>query len=175
MDSVCKVDACSLTNTLSNGIYLANTNVILESSQLPAGKDFIFLINGTLTINGNISVPKGSTATFIVKEDIIVNRTAGEDIYTSSQPNIQGYYSTDKNFTVDGTNDCTIAPDKRLNIEGTVIANASRTDGRFKNNRTLCLKNRECQVITFAGRPDFLLNTPEVLQHGSSLWQEVAP
>jgi len=163
----------SLTNITAHGIYKAEDLTINADYTFPANQSFIILINGNLTINGKIKVPVGSTAIFSAKGNITVNKTVGETV-SSTASTIEGLYSADRDFIADGTNSCPTI-DKRLNVAGSVIANAGRGGGTFTNNRTLCEGNSTNPSVSFTERPDFMLNYPSMVKQTTRAWQEVAP
>lgn len=177
-----------LTAGLANGVYLINGGLTTPSSgyTFSTGKNYVILVNGDLTIAGNILVPNGSTVSFIVKEDIIVNSDVGESLQTtacsiprtlnavSTGCNIEGYYSANGIFSMLGTGEC--ATEKRLNLAGSLVVNANlATSNAFDNQRDLCAGNATCPVFTITERPDFLLNSPDLIKRSNYIWQEVAP
>jgi hypothetical protein len=167
---------CALNTSLLNGVYIAQGDLYLNGSgyTFPGGKNFIILINGDLFINEKIIVPVGSTVIFSAKGDITVSESIGEAA-TSTSPTIEGVYSADYNFITDiDGNNCPTA-DLRLNIEGSVIANAGRGGGTFINNRHLCDINASDPSVSFIERPDFILNYPSFIKQRVRIWQEVAP
>ena len=119
----------------------------------------------------------------------MVNSSIGEtaatecNIATHVGCTIEGLYSADNNFYAkwpNNINDCSGVADLRLNVAGTVIANAGRgmpghISGTFVNNRTLCANNSTYPSVSFIERPDFLLNYPEMVKVSTKVWQEVAP
>ena len=149
----------------------------LRKYDFPESQNYVILVNGDLTINTQIKVPKTSTVAFIVSGDIIVNPTVGNttgDI-TTTTPSIEGFYSTDKNFIIKGNNNCTVGEDKRLNVAGSVVVNAGLTGGEFRNQRDLCGGNATCPVFSIQERPDFMLNAPDLIKYKNTIYQEVAP
>jgi hypothetical protein len=166
---------CTLSPTLLNDIYIANGNLILTSNYtFPASKDYVILVNGNLTINGSITVPNSSTVTFSVKGDIIVGTTVGV-LSSSTATSIEGFYSTDRNFIINGINDCDIGADRRLNIGGSIVTNAALLGGSLRNNRNLCADNARFPSLQITERPDFILNAPQFIQSSQTIWREVAP
>jgi hypothetical protein len=148
-----------------------SSDVKFDSDQIGSG-NFIILVKGDLSIDANITVPVGSTVIFSVSGNIIICPTCTE--------NIQGIYSADGSFTVQGISDLSPAgscptKDIPLNIEGAVVANAGRKGGTFINHRSLCSENYTTPVITFTERPDFLINYPEFIKQNNNFWQELAP
>jgi len=164
--------SCVLSTTiLPNGLYIANGLTLSGASYtFPVNKNYVILVNGDLTINTQIHVPNGSTVTFIVSGDIIVAPTVGETLITSASPDIEGFYSADKNFKT-GTGSL------RLNIAGSVIVNAAKTSpaGTFQLQRDLGLGNAQCPAFTIQDRTDFILNAPDIIKYQNIIYQEVAP
>ena len=179
------IDIISLDSSLAHGIYKVEGDLNLNGSSYTFGPgNFIILVNGNLNINKKIIVPIGSTAIFSVKGNITVNRAVGEiavstecNITTHAGCSIEGLYSADNNFIVDGLRNCAVGRDLRLNIAGSVIANAGRpqTSGTFVNNRTLCEDNASSPTVSFVERPDFMLNYPSLATQTTRAWQDIAP
>ena len=126
---------------------------------------------------GNLIIPNGSTALFSAAKDIIVDKNVGatQNTYPVPAGQIQGIYSADRNFTVQGINNCLIGPDNMLNVEGAIITNAAQQGGKFINKRDLCGNNTLYPAFTIKIRPDFILNTPTFLMQQKTLNMEVAP
>ena len=165
----------TLDSSIQHGIYKVNGDLNLNGSSYTFGPgNFIILIDGNLNINKKILVPVGSTAIFSAKGNITVNRAIGEPA-SSTTPTLEGLYSADGNFVADGNSNCSITSDLRLNIAGTVVANAGRGGGTFVNNRDLCAGNAANPSVSFIERPDFLLNYPNLVQQTTRAWQDVAP
>lgn len=168
-----------------NGVYQSNTDVYVTSGAFTSG-NHIFLVGGNLYLNGPIAVDTGTTADFYVGGDIIVNKTVGEASpqttcnYLPARVShagctLEGFFSTDKNFILDGTNDCNVQPDLRANISGSVVVNAADTGGIFDwRRRDLCAGN-VCPMFSISERPDFLLNSPRFVLIPNFIWREIAP
>lgn len=169
---------CTLPANLANGVYKANGNVILNGYTFPNSKDYVFLINGDLTIKGNIITPPGSVAIFSSSNDIIVDRTVGATSNTYPLPTaqIQAIFSANRNFTVDGINNCGSAADKMLVTEGAIVTNAAtETAGTFKNFRDLCGSNATIPAFVIRQRLDFLLNAPTFIFKRNTIFREDTP
>ncbi|MBI3984482.1 MAG: hypothetical protein HY344_00875 [Candidatus Levybacteria bacterium] len=174
---------CQLSLTLANGVYRANGDLHLTrpSYSFPANRDFVILVNGDLYLEGDIDTPAGSTVLFSAGDEngdgsggnIYVTPGVGTTPNTSTAPNLEGWFSADKSFIVQGSQTCP-TPDERLNVEGSIIINALG-GGIFDNQRDLCAGNLACPVFYIKERPDFILNAPRFLQAAPRLWQEVAP
>jgi hypothetical protein len=155
---------CSLRNGLPGGIYTADKDVIItgDSYSFAGDSNYVILVNGNLTIDSNIVVPPGSTLLITVKGNIKI----GEDVNR-----LDGIYSTDKNFSVEGAEP---EDNEQLVIQGSVIANATKSGGKFTNNRDLGDDN-ETPSIKIVYRPDFVLNAPELIRFRNYVVREVAP
>lgn len=164
---------CSLS-TLGHGLYSSNGDIYLNTSDLScknadgSNGNCVILINGTLHILGNISVPTGSTVTFTTSLDIKIDN---KDVTS-----IQGFYSTDRNFYTGGNGgDCTKPADSALTINGALVVNAGLGGGSFVNERDLCGGNLNCPAVIFSERPDIILNAPDFIKHPTYIWHEAAP
>jgi len=146
----------------------------LTTYTFPAG-NYVILVNGNLTIDTKLIVPPGSTVTFIVSGDITVTSSVGESVITSTASDIEGFYSTDKSFIIQGTNNCSVGTDKRLNVAGTIVVNAAKTGGSFQYLRDLCGGNASCPVFSIQERVDFILNAPELIKRQNIIYREEAP
>jgi hypothetical protein len=166
---------CTLNPGLVHGVYKVDGNLTLNGSSytFPEGQNFVILINGNLNINEEIHIPVGSTVIFSAKGDITANKTIGEGA-SSAAWTIEGLYSADRNFVADGNNSCPTV-DLRLNVAGSVVANAGRGGGTFVNNRDMCADNSSYPSVSFIERPDFMLNYPTLVQQTIRAWQDVAP
>lgn len=179
LSNSCTLLNCTLPANLANGVYLADGDLNLNTYTFPNSKNYVFLINGDLRIKGAIDVPAGSTATFSVRENIIIDKDLIGVVYNSLVTGVEGFYSADGSFTIDGygSSACaTVNEDKRLNIGGAVVVNADLSGGgSFMNNRDICGDDINCPAYSLIERPDFILNSPEFIKHPNFLWQEVAP
>ncbi|HWY79751.1 MAG TPA: hypothetical protein VNW29_05345 [Candidatus Sulfotelmatobacter sp.] len=165
---------CTLPANLPHGIYYANGSVTLNAYTFPTplpNQNYVFLINGDLTITGNIIIPPGDSVIFAVSGNIIIPASVGSN-YASNAPNLEGIYSTEKSFIAYSTNIC---PDLRLNIQGEIIVNAAHTGGSLVNSRNLCQFNALYPALQIIQRPDFLLHLPDFTRILETTSQEVAP
>ena len=155
------LSSCTLSNP-PHGIYEATSSLTLNSANFSGG-DYIILVNGDLIINGNTTVAPGSTVVFSASGNVTVN--AGVTV-------IEGLYSGDRDFRVEGT---IPGGDSQLTIRGTAVANAALLGGSFVNDRNLGPLNSTTPSVRFVERPDFIVNYPEFVKQGTRIWQEVAP
>ena len=175
--TICTLSNCILPPNLPNGVYQANGNLTLNTYNFANNRNYIFLINGTFTIRGPLTVTPGSTAIFSAAQDIIVDRTVGAaaNICPITTTQLEGYFSADRNFIVDGINDCVVGRDRMLNVGGAVIANARRMGGNFINRRDLCGDNFTTPSFTISPRLDQILNLPAFIMKHSMTFTEVVP
>ena len=168
---------CTLPANLPDGIYQANGDLTLNAYTFPSGKNYVFLIGGDLTILGNIITPNGSTALFSASGNISIDKgvKAATDSCPPPSGQLQGMFIADKNFTIEGNNDCATGQDYMLNIEGAIVVNAARGGGAFQNQRDLCGDNPSYPAVTIKARPDFFLNAPTFLMQQSTISHEEAP
>jgi hypothetical protein len=180
---------CQLPTDLNNfpsGVYTVGGPLTLTSDTrtytFPSGGNYVILVNGALNVNTKIKVLSGSFVLFSTSGDINVDSTVGDNADTTAS-NLEGYYSTDKNFNVLGKGangaavDCaTGTKDLRLNVAGSIVVNADTSNnGGFYYNRDMCADDLRCPVFTITERPDFWLNAPTFMMFPRRLWQEVAP
>jgi hypothetical protein len=183
LSSQCTLSNCTLTSALPTGaIYKASGDVSLNSFTVPANKNFVILVDGDLTINGTIRVPTTSTILFSVSGNIIVGSSVGISAACPAPlvgaGDLEGFYSSDGSFTVQSAANCsavTPIPDKQLNVQGSIVVNATGEGGTFSNLRDLCSGNTDYPSFTIRERPDFILHAPDFLRVPSYVWQEVAP
>ena len=174
------IASCRLSPALASGVYEAvgdltgDLTLVDNNYQFPSGRNYVILVTGNLRLNGTIDVPVGSTVLFSVKGNIYVDPSVGTATVTSTTPHLEGWFSTDHSFYVEGDKTCP-ARDNRLNVEGAIIVNASLTGGSFYNQRDLCSGNSNCPVFYIKERPDFSLNAPRFIKNAPRVYKEVAP
>jgi hypothetical protein len=178
--SCSNIASCTIPSSIASGVYLANGATDLIGFSMAGGsKNIIILVNGDLTISTPIDVPVGSSLVIISKGSITVNAAVGSTappgVYPPATPDIEGFFSADEHFILAGNNDCAIAADKMLFIEGAVVVNAALGgSGAVQNNRNLC-GNSTYPAFLIRERPDMILNMPLLIKVPTYIWQEVAP
>ncbi len=192
----CDLNNCTLPSNLPNGVYFADGDVNLNAYTFPSNKEYVILVNGNLTINGNILLPTGSDAIFAVSGNIIIPPTVGETDPTSSDADIEGLYSAGGSVLIESAatpiqpcNNDASAIDKRLNIYGSMNANTKQVGGSVQNQRDLCVSDVICPTYMVSigdGNPDgnrvgagtgvsYILNAPQFIMHKNYFYQEVNP
>jgi hypothetical protein len=174
------ISNCSLNPNLPHGIYIAtgqnHPGLILTGGPYTFGpnQNYIIMVDGDLYIKTELYVPVGSTLLISASGSIYVDPGVGAN-YDSQTPNLEGTFSADKNFVIQGTNDCSVKTDSRLNVAGSIMVNAALGGGSFTNNRDLCANDLYCPVFSIQSRPDFILNAPSFIKKSNYTWQEAAP
>lgn len=164
---------CTLPNNLADGIYKADGNVVLNAYTFANNSNHVFIIDGNLTLNGNILVPQGSESTvlFSTSGDIIVPASVGNTLGINTA-NFSGIFSTDQSFIMQSNGNCN---DRKINFEGTLIVNAAQSGGRLQNQRDICADNATTPILQLTQRLDFVVNMPEFLKIQTITTEEVAP
>ena len=195
LTSVCNPGDCNLSS-IADGIYqytgggTVNFNDFSGTSAgftLSGNKNVIILIDGTLNINEKIHVAVGSTLFITTSGNIVVDKSLGEaatdycrvpwdGVYSGDGGcTIEGYYSTDKSFDLNGTKNCGINPDLRFNLGGSLVINASGIGGTLNLNRDLCSAGATYPTFSVTERADFVLYSPNFFKTQRRIWQEVNP
>jgi hypothetical protein len=176
------INDCTLDANLPSGIYISNSDLNLRGYTFTGNRNYVILVNGNLKINGEIHVNVGSTALFSVSGNITVDKTIGTGDSSvvanlcAQTTQLDGIYSADGSFIIDGTNDCSVGVDQRVNIGGSIITNASgASGGKIDNRRDLCANDRNAPAFALVTRADLMLYIPEFIKYKSDAWREVAP
>lgn len=143
----------------------------------------IILAEGDITINKNVLVTgSDSLLIFAAKNDIIITEEVGESNPLSESPNIQAILSAENNVEIKGKANCPAEPDLRLNIEGSLIANADNPFGIDSNggkliydSRTLCAQDANNPVLYVKPRLSFITSLSDFYKVSTSTWNEVEP
>jgi hypothetical protein len=184
LTSVCpNLSQCVLPANLPAGVYQASSTVTftMSSYTLPVGKQYVFIIDGDVHFNGEFHTPLGSSAVVSASGSIYVHKQVGIDPVgepagvCSTRCNIEGWFSADQSFIVEGNNDCAIGIDKRLNVCGAIVTNAGRQGGSVQNNRDMCAADRVAPSLTLFSRPDFIVHAAELIKYKTDVWRELSP
>lgn len=206
LTSICpSLTNCTLSELTPGGVYTttaADGPVTLSVSNGDATYDlgqsnYTFVIGGDLTFATPLTLPATSAAAFISGGDIHVDGNVGESDWTSLNPDLEGFFSADKNVDIDSLytagNQCQASgqpKEKKLNIVGGVIVNAAKGGGAIVNSRDGCLQDLSCPTITFSPDPLGILSiigsvgnsgtgssafASGALKTPYSFWQELNP
>lgn len=173
-----------------NWIFLVNGNMYIQGNILVTPGSVVAFSVGANTTDVNKAI-KGN-----IYVDPCVGQTLGSysdtQATSANNTNIQGLYSADQNFVIESftqvpgvcnqpaTNTCNsdgTPVDKKLNILGSIVANAGQyaTPGQVENQRDLCVFDKECPTYYYTPDPAELLNATLFLTHPLYSQHEVAP
>lgn len=183
-----------------NGIYKINdlapggtytfTNTVNPTTiTFGSNNKVVLLVNGDVIIDRNISVPSGSLLIIAASGNITIASNVGATLPGDTTRHIQGILTAQGSIIIQkrSDQDCfptspnPVIPDRRLNIEGSVIANAlnpfsSTGGGKFDNQRSLCPANdAQYPSVKIFNRFDFIPLLDDQLKTKESRWQEVRP
>ncbi|MBI4062289.1 hypothetical protein HY410_00030 [Candidatus Gottesmanbacteria bacterium] len=131
------------------------------------GEAIIVVVDGSLTINGSITITGNGFIAFIVKDNISIASTVGVAA-SSSTSVLDGIYVAGNTFQTGGS---TNAGTERLVATGSFIANS------FLLQRDLdsVSANETTAAELFIYNPNLFLNLPDSMKEHPVTWQEVAP
>ncbi len=165
-------------------LYHVDGDLIFNPSDplLDSNARVVILVNGTLTINRDARVRDGKSLLILAaKNNVIIGNDVGQLNPESSAPNIQAIITAEDNITIQGTADCPANPDRRLNIEGTLVANSDNpfgvesSGGKLINNRTLCSADSDNPSLYVKSRLSFITSLTDFYKVSTSIWNEVEP
>lgn len=178
---------CTATLTGLSGAYHHTGDLVISSYTHTAGNHVLLMVSGKTTINSNISVPStciGSQCNLFIlasKGDIHVASGVGAASASTATPQLQGIFTSEGNVYADG-GQCAggTTADKRLNIEGSLIANsrkpfAANGPGSVVNNRSLCDQDPDYPSLTVAQRLDFAIQLSDFYKTSVVRWKEINP
>ncbi|MBI4999663.1 thrombospondin type-1 domain-containing protein, partial [Candidatus Gottesmanbacteria bacterium] len=144
--------------------------------ELNENDKIVILIDGNLKISQKITVPQGAFLAFIVKGDIIIDKTLGVNPESAAEKAIEGVYITNGFFRTVPEGEQAV-PNKKFVGAGIFVADADLDgSGGFELGRDLGGNNNLYPAEYFEYRPDFLANFPKELSRSKVRdWQEVAP
>ncbi|HRN96515.1 MAG TPA: hypothetical protein PLD54_03665, partial [Candidatus Levybacteria bacterium] len=174
----------TLSSLTNNGVYhySGGGNLTINTSAIIGPRRLVILSEGDITINDPITLTDQKSIIILAsKRDIIVNPNVGETDPNSDTFNIQAILSAEGNINLPSGVPCP-ASDKRLNIEGTLIANADNpfgkvvNGGKLNNNRDLCeLGNQDNPSLYVKSRLSFVTQLTDFYKISSKYWNEIAP
>jgi hypothetical protein len=164
-----------------NRVYYVEGNLTLNNSSAIIGaKRYIFLANGNITINGSIILNNSNTLIiFAAKNNLIVGPAVG-GTPSSSAFHIQSILTAENDIILQNTAVCPTSG-LRLNIEGTLVANADNPfgidldGGILDNRRDLCSQNASYPSLFVKPRLSFIVQLSDFYKISSKFWNEVAP
>ncbi len=164
-----------------NRVYLTTGNLTFtNNSTIDSAKRYIFLASGNITINGRVLVNNAnSLVIFAAKEDLLVGSSVG-GTSTDTAFHIQSILTAENDIILQSTTTCPTSG-LRLNVEGTLVANADnpfgvdRNGGILDNRRDLCAQNTQYPSLYVKPRLSFIIQLSDFYKISSKFWNEVAP
>lgn len=154
-------DIVSKAATDKANLVIYDGNVTINSTVNLNNKKIAIFVNGTLNINGQIKLDRGSGFYMaITKGSIIVDPS----VSGGGNPALEGLFVSDGQFLTGSGN-------QRLYVRGSVVAWSG-----IVLQRDLGSSSNETQAAeTFEYAPDLVLNFPKQLFREGIVWKEVAP
>ena len=147
--------------------YYVTGDMTTSGNWVVANGNYVFIVNGNLTIAGTITITGTGFVSFIVNGDITIAPAVG-GLYTSSTPVVEGVYITSPGHTFSTGVGST--GHERFVGRGIFIA------GNFLLQRDIgTAGNPTISSELFIYNPQLLLRMPEAMKQMSVSWQEVAP
>jgi hypothetical protein len=133
------------------------------------GESIVFIVNGNLTIGGNVNITGTGFVSFIVKGNITVLSSVGTGAL-STTPVVEGVYIVSSTGTFQTGASTTVGAERFVG-KGMFIA------GNFSLERDLesTGQNTNASAELFVYNPQLLITMPDAMKELPVLWQEVAP
>jgi len=166
---------------------------IRASSDPPPNSRLILLVEkdgsggGNARIVSDIKTPQNSVFILAVEGDLTIDKDVGVSSPSDSTTiNLSGIFAADGSIVLDGTHcDLLTNPDKRLNVQGNLFANANYPfarpisglgGGELKNKRSLC-PTTDAYYPTLFITPNWatVFNITDFYKEPTYKWQEVEP
>jgi hypothetical protein len=176
---------CTYTGNINalpaNRVYYVEGNLTLSNnSQIDGAKRYIFLASGTITVNGRVTVNNANTLVILAaKDDVVIGSGVG-GAATDSTFHVQSIITAEDDVILQNSNTCPTAGLK-LNIEGTIVANADnpfgveRDGGILDNRRDLCAQNTTYPSLYVKPRLSFITQLSDFYKISNKFWNEIAP
>jgi len=157
----------------------------VSGGTIGANQKVFILIDGKVTFTDEIKVANdgvfviASTGEMRVSKDI--GYTSAVGYACTNAANLQGIFSTNTNFIVEGEPSvCSLGQkDRMLIVDGTVITNADLKNGSaeigYKNERNLCDSNKQFPAVSIRQHPEFIINMPNFIKNQKVSFKEVTP
>ncbi len=155
--------------------YHGGDLVINESWQVNDGESIVIFVNGNLEIRNTIRVAQGGFLSFIVKGNIIIDPSVGNDDIADNTPNVEGMFVANGSIRLPGVG-VAQGGDKRFVGAGTFVGWSGIVMERdYDDGVDRRLLNNTNPTELFIYRPDLVLRTPAQMRAPRYQWREVAP
>jgi len=159
----------ALKPTTQSGVGFHEGDVTIQQTwQVNADESVVIFIDGNVTLSDTfaveqlIQVAEDGFLALIISGDLIVGASVGNGDVTNVTPNVEGVFIVDGTIYIQSDVD-----DKRFVGAGTFVG---WTD--VKLERDLGTDNATIPAEYFIYRPDFVRNTPDIMKHPHTIWQE---
>lgn len=161
---------------IGNGIYKTSGSILsLDGNWTNFSNKAIIFVNGSLSIDKDITITSGGFLAFIVKEDLEIDPRVGANP-RGGNPN---EVSLEGVFIVDGTirtGESSNPGNERLVARGIFVADANLDgEGGFTFQRDLGKENESFSAEHFEYRPDLLFSAPAQFLKETLSWEEIVP
>jgi len=157
--------------------YYVVGNMTTSAGQWTVGANerIVIIVDGDLTINGNIRITPGGFLAFIVHGDIAVSSAIGRTT-TDDTPNVEGIYvASNSNY------DSNFYTGSSSTTDGTIVRFVGK--GMFVADNFILQRDLQSFGVTNTGaaaelfiyNPQLLLTMPDQMKDVATVWQEVAP
>ncbi len=140
-------------SSLSSGLYHYSQDITIDNN-LNSGQKVILLVDGSVTINSNLTVANG---------DFLAVIASGNITFASDVAQAQGIFFAEGQISTGDS-------DSQFFGEGMFLTTAD-----FVFGRDLSASGNEQPAEVFTFRPDLLINSPTSLWLSPQTWTEVAP
>lgn len=166
---------------VESGVYEYQGTLTIDSySQIPDRA--VILVNGDVIVNTEIEIPEGQLFILAASGNITIADTVGHASpgFNTTESNLEGIYSAQGDIFLQGDECGGGVPDRRLNVEGALIANAQKPfasdgGGTIQNQRSLCSGDNNYPSLYVSTRADFLTKLTDFYKVSYTKWREVRP
>ncbi len=157
--------------------YYVSGDMTTSSAQwdVAANEKIVILVNGNVTIGGNIRITPGGFLAIIANGDIRVSSSVGRTS-NGTTPNIEGVY-----IAANSTHDAQFETGASSTTDGTIVRLVGSgmfiADGFLleRDLQSFGVTNTGASAELFTYNPQLLLTMPDPMMDLAVTWQEVAP
>jgi hypothetical protein len=147
--------------------YMGGNLLINQPWVVADGEKLIVIVEGSLDIYAKINITGNGFVGFVVKDNIIIDKTVGTT-WNGTNPLVEGMYIAGNRIK---TGHSTDAATERFVGKGIFMAK----DIILQRDLSTTAHNINTSADLFLYNPAFLVTAPDILKDLSYEWQEVAP